>query len=99
MRSLVRVVAVELVGGYVLKVEFSDGLVRDLDFAPTVTAGVLTALADPVAFASVAVDDLLGTITWPQDIDFDPDVLHGVYDSDDEFAPHIVREYRLRPTA
>ena len=99
MRSLVRVVAVELVGGYVVKVVFSDGLVRELDIAPTVTAGVLTALADPVAFASVAVDDLIGTIMWPQGIDFDPDVLHGDDDTDVQFAPQVLREYRLRPTA
>lgn len=94
-----RVVAVEHLEGYVLTITFSDGVVRELDFAPTVSVGVLAQLADPEIFAAVEVDDVAGTIAWPCGIDFDPDVLHGGSASTVEFAPSVVREYRLRPTA
>lgn len=94
-----RVVGVEHVRDHVLTITFSDGVVRELDFAPTVAVGVLTTLADPETFASVAMDETAGTIAWPCGIDFDPDVLHGSTTAEADFAPVLVRECRLRPTA
>ncbi len=94
-----RVVAVEPLQSYVLRLTFSDGIVRELDFARTVTVGVLATLADPETFAAVAVDDVGGTITWPSGIDFDPDVLHGDAAAAVDFVPLVVHECRLRSTA
>lgn len=99
MRTLPRVVAVEPIEAYVLKLTFSDGRVRELDFAPTVRAGAFTTIADPLTFESVFVDDQTGTICWPNGMDLDPDVLHGDVDSVVNFAPRVVREYQLRPSA
>jgi hypothetical protein len=98
MSALVRVVDVETLGDYILRVTFSDGLVRELDFAPTITRGVLATLRDPEVFASVAVDVVTGTLAWPGGIDLDPDVLHGDRSSGSGFEPIALREYRLRPT-
>ncbi len=36
---------------------------------------------DDSLFAQVAVDPELGTITWPNGVDLDPDVLHGDYEA------------------
>jgi Protein of unknown function (DUF2442) len=94
-----RVVGVEHLRDYVLTITFSDGVVRELDFAPTVAVGVLANLADPDTFARVEVDEAAGTISWSCGIDFDPDVLHGGPAASADFAPLVMREYRLRPTA
>ena len=98
MSRLPRVVDVEYLAGYALRVTFSDGLVRELDFDRTITDGVLATLRDPDLFARVAVDEFTGTISWPNGIDLDPDVLHGDRTPSCGFAPVALREYRLRAT-
>ena len=76
MEALSRVTAVDHVGARTLRVTFSDGLVRELDFAGTLT-GVLAALDDDAVFPMAAVDPVARTVCWPVGIDLDPDVLHG----------------------
>ena len=99
MSTLPRIVDVEALGGYVLRLTFSDGVVRELDFAPTVSVGVLRALADPKTFAAVTVDRTTGTVAWPGGIDLDPDVLYGGIATDVDFAPRVVRDTRAQSTA
>jgi len=98
MSTLARVVGVEVLGEYVMRLTFSDGVVRELDFASTVTAGVLKVLADPKTFAAVSVDEETGTVTWPGGIDLDPDVLHAGVAAEVDFAPRVIREYRTHAT-
>ncbi|MFN3218503.1 MAG: DUF2442 domain-containing protein [Acidimicrobiales bacterium] len=92
--ALVRVREVDVIGKRVLRVVFSDGLVRELDFAPC-TAGVFRALLDDATFNAVAVDGVAGTIGFPGGIDFDPDVLHGDAESAAVQQPVLVRQYGL----
>jgi hypothetical protein len=40
---------------------FSDGLVRELDFARTLRGGVFTPLEDEYVFARVSIDSVAGT--------------------------------------
>jgi hypothetical protein len=63
MSQLARVVEVEHLGEHRLRLRFSDGLVRELDFADAVTewGGVFEPLADPAFFAQVAVDPVTRT--------------------------------------
>ncbi len=96
--SLVRVREVVIIGTRVLRVVFSDGLVRELDFA-SCEEGVFTALSDDAVFGSVAVDPVAGTVSFPGGIDFDPDVLHGdAPAASPEQQPVVVRQYRLEHT-
>ena len=88
MTALARVTAVEHLGARLLRITFSDGLVRELDFAD----------ADEV-FAGVTVDSVAGTISWPNGIDLDPDVLHGDDASASAIQPRVAREYRLQRTS
>jgi hypothetical protein len=97
MTALARVTAVEHLGARLLRVTFSDGLVRELDFADALP-GVLATIDDDAAFAEVTVDSLAGTICCPNGTDLDPDVLHGDHPSASVVQPHIVREYRLQQT-
>ena len=97
MSTFARVTDVKHLGGRVLRVTFSDGLVRDLDFASALL-GVLASVDDDVIFATVTVDSVAGTVCWPNGIDLDPDVLHGDQLSASAIRPELQREYRLQQT-
>ena len=95
MRTLARVTDVEPLGGRSLRVTFSDGLVRELDFASRLP-GVLASIDDEASFAKVTVDSVAGTACWPNGIDLGPDVLHGDHASTSAVQPRLLREYRLQ---
>lgn len=94
--DLARVTAVGHLGARALSITFSDGLVRELDFADALP-GVLASI-DDASFAAAAVDPVAGTVAWPNDIDLDPDVLHGDQQSATATQPRLLREYRLECT-
>ncbi len=93
-----RIVDAEALGGYVLRLTFSDGLVRELDLDGFLHGGVFDSLRDPTEFARVVVDVVAGTVSWPIGIDLDPDVLHGDHPPASGSAPTVLREYTLRQT-
>ena len=97
MPVLARVTAVEHPGARVVRVTFSDELVRELDLTDALP-GILATIDDDATFAGVTVDSVAGTICWPNGIDLDPDVLHGDQPSASMVQPHVVREYRLQQT-
>jgi hypothetical protein len=71
------VVQVRPTGGYRLWLRFEDGVEGEVDVAALVPfTGVFEALRDPLVFASVKVNDDLGTIVWPTGADLDPVVLY-----------------------
>lgn len=76
-----------------LSITFSDGLVRELDFA-TVLPGVLASIDDDESFAAVVVAPITGAFAWPNDIGPDPDGLHGEQESAAATQPQLLREYR-----
>jgi hypothetical protein len=80
-----------------LRITFSDGLVRELEFADALP-GVLATIDDDEVFAGVVVDAVAGTISWSNGIDLDPDVLHGDDASASVVQPRVAREYRLQQT-
>lgn len=98
MAGLPRVVDVEVVAARTLRVYFSDGLVRELDFSGTLV-GFLGVVDEDAAFAAVKVDPVAGTVSWPAGVDFDPDVLHGETPAKSGLAPRLVREYRVQHSA
>jgi Protein of unknown function (DUF2442) len=98
MSIFARVTNVEHLGGRSLRVTFSDGLVRELDFANRLP-GVLASIDDEASFAQVTVDSVAGTVCWPNGIDLDPDVLHGDHTSTSAVQPRLLREYRFQQTS
>ena len=74
--SLIKVAKVEPLGGYRLRVRFSDGSVGERDFSDVVAAGgpMLDALADPKYFARVFLE--FGAPTWPNGYDLAPNALY-----------------------
>jgi hypothetical protein len=78
---LARIIAVEPLDGFRLRLTFTDGLMREVDLSGDLWGPMAEPLQDPAYFRQVRVDPELGTVVWPNGYDLDPDVLHG------DFAP------------
>jgi len=70
--------AVRYLRDYKLELTFADGVNGVVDFAPWIVGkgGVFAPLEGKDYFAKVSVNDDVGTIVWPNGVDFDPEVLY-----------------------
>ena len=77
---LPRIKQVRHLGAYRLELSFTDGTKGELDFKARILGrgGVFSPLEDIDYFAQVKVDTEAGTIVWPNDVDFCPDVLYSL---------------------
>ena len=98
MNRPARITSVEHLGGRLLRLVFTDGLVRELDFEGALP-GILAEVDSDEVFPTARVDPLAGTLTWATGADFDPDVLHGEVPSTSPHRPRLVSEYRLQETS
>ncbi len=73
---MIDVVSVKPMGGFTLRVAFSDGSVGVHDCPSTAARDgeMVRPLKDPAFFARVFVE--LGALTWPNGFDLDPIALH-----------------------
>ena len=78
MESCATVSNVRPMGGFRLELVFHDGLRGIVDLSGRILGrgGDFEALVDPAFFQQVRVDPELGTIVWPNGVDFCPDLLH-----------------------
>ncbi|HYC50919.1 MAG TPA: DUF2442 domain-containing protein [Gemmatimonadaceae bacterium] len=77
VRTPWRVVSVQVVGDYRLRVRFADGTEGDVDLGPLLfddDPGVFAPLKDPAVFAQVYVDE--DAVTWPGGLDLAPDAMY-----------------------
>ena len=75
--QLVRVKAVEVLRGFNVRLEFTDGTHREIDLEVYLRGPIFEPIRnDPLMFRSVRVDKRMGTIVWANDADIDPDVLY-----------------------
>jgi Protein of unknown function (DUF2442) len=77
---MLRVTAVTPLDRYRLRVEFSDGVVRDVDCAFLLHGTLGEPLRDVEYFRQVRVDEESRTIVWPNGLDPAPELLHGDYE-------------------
>lgn len=73
-----RITHVRHIQGYWLELTFADGKQARLDFRDRIVGrgGVFTPLEDLEFFKRVRVDPEIGTLVWPNEVDFCPDVLY-----------------------
>lgn len=71
-----RVLGFELVGRYVLRVEFDDATEQLIDFQPVLEGAFYGPLRDEGTFNQVEIDPEVHTLVWPNGADFDPATLH-----------------------
>jgi hypothetical protein len=79
---------------HTVRIVFADGEVRDVDITPLLDSPAFSSMRDPAVFEQVAVDEQTGTITWPGDVDLDPDVIYAALD----LGPRKARVYVLAPS-
>jgi hypothetical protein len=73
---MLRVTAVTPLEPYHLRVEFNDGLVREIDCSFLLHGTLGEPLRDPDYFSQVRVDHDSRTIIWPNGLDPAPELLH-----------------------
>ena len=73
-----RIIKVDYVKAYQLELIFESGEKGELDFKDRVVGrgGIFSALENVAFFKQVKVDPEIGTIVWPNEVDFCPDVLY-----------------------
>jgi hypothetical protein len=76
MIAIVKVLNLAALGGYRLRVRFSDGSTGEHDFADMIAEGgaMVEPLRDPAFFARVFVQN--GVPAWPNGFDIDAIALH-----------------------
>jgi hypothetical protein len=63
--------------GHRLRIRYEDGVEGVVDLGTLVRfRGIFAPLKDPAYFSQVKVDPELGTVSWPNGADLDPDVLY-----------------------
>jgi hypothetical protein len=79
---------------HTVRIVFADGEVRDVDITPLLDTPAFSPLREQAVFEQVAVDEQTGTITWPGDVDLDPDVIYAALD----LGPHKAQVHVLIPS-
>ncbi len=72
---MVKVISVEPMADYKLKIELSNGRKGVFDVSPYIDKGVFKELKEPAYFRSVR--PAFGGIMWPHEQDFSPETVEG----------------------
>jgi hypothetical protein len=73
-------VAVVPLPAHTVRILFADGEVRDVDITPLLDTPAFSPLREISVFDQVKVDPDTRTVTWPGDVDLDPDVIYAAMD-------------------
>ena len=68
--------SVRYLKGYRLEVQFSDGVVKEVDLEEELYGSVFEPLKSEEAFRQVYLDEETRTIAWPGGADFAPEFLY-----------------------
>ena len=72
------VTGVSNISDYRLRLEFSDGIVKEVDLDKELHGQVFEPLKDPGFFQQVGVNQETNTIEWPNGADFAPEFLYEI---------------------
>jgi hypothetical protein len=71
-----RLIEARYVGGYTLRLKFSDGREGDVDLQDEIAGPIFEPLRDLEMFNRFRLDPELHTLVWPNGADFAPEFLH-----------------------
>jgi hypothetical protein len=74
----IKVTEVEALDGYKLRLVFSDGFEKIHDVSPMLDKGPIFRALRGELFKQVQIDEVAGTVCWPNGADLDPYVLRGI---------------------
>jgi hypothetical protein len=74
--DILHVLEVQVVRGFIVRIEFSEETVKVVDVKPLPTGPVFEPVNDPDFFARVAIDLLAQTVVWPNGADLAPEALY-----------------------
>ncbi len=70
------VTSVSHIEAYRLRVEFSDGVIKEVDLSAELYGEVFEPLKDVAFFQQVRINEETNTIEWPNGADFAPEFLY-----------------------
>lgn len=73
---ILRVVSAKVCGPCSLELSFSDGTAGIADVSPLLQGPVFEPLRNSEFFAQARLDEVCGTVVWPNGADFAPEALH-----------------------
>ena len=73
---IVRVIEAEVCGEYRMRLSFSDGTKKVVDLEQLLNGPIFEPLKDPTYFAQGSLDQVCGTVVWPNGADIAPETLH-----------------------
>ena len=74
--GIYRVISFKIAAPYILKVEFDDHTMQEIDFQPILKGELYKPLGNLNLFNQVRIDPEVHTLVWPNGADFDPETLH-----------------------
>lgn len=81
---VLRIVEAAVCGPHSLRLTFNDDTRKEVNVLPLLEGPVFEPLGDPVYFAHVVLDPVLGTVVWPNEADFAPEALYELPDESSE---------------
>ncbi len=75
-----RVVDAEYLRNHKIRIEFSNGVIKDIDFEKYIGGGIFEPLKNKAYFKKFFVDGW--TISWPNGVDIAPETLYGYRDGE-----------------
>lgn len=75
---LPRVAEAHYLGGFAIRIRFSDGAEGDVDLTDELHGPVFEPLKDPEYFKQFSIHPELRTLVWPNGADFAPEFLRSV---------------------
>ena len=75
---ILRITSATYLEDYRLRLEFSDGSIKEVDLHQDLLGEVFEPLKDLELFKQVALNPVSGTIEWPNGADFAPEHLYAI---------------------
>ncbi len=86
------VIEAEVCGSHILRLLFDDGTGKVVDLSSKLTGPIFEPLRSPQYFALVSIDEVAGTVVWPNGADFAPEALYEHPDQEvgaDKISPEM----------